>query len=81
MSNFSSPQVPSGLALTLGQRGRKLPPVDPEVRNLGIADGPEAPIAIEFVGLTEEQARAALAAFPGGRRFRLVARSSPSGRA
>jgi hypothetical protein len=30
---------------------------------------PERPLEIEFVGLTEAEQRAALAAFPGGRRF------------
>jgi hypothetical protein len=32
---------------------------------------PEQPMAITFEGLTETQQRAALAAFPGGRRFQL----------
>jgi hypothetical protein len=35
-------------------------------------DAPEAPLEVSFVGLTEAQQRAALAGFPGGRRFRLV---------
>jgi hypothetical protein len=30
---------------------------------------PETPIEIEFVGLTPEEQQAALAAFPGGKRF------------
>lgn len=34
-------------------------------------DAPEAVLEVEFVGLTEEEQRAALAGFPGGRRFRL----------
>jgi hypothetical protein len=33
------------------------------------AGKPERPLEIEFVGLTEAEQRAALAAFPGGRRF------------
>lgn len=33
------------------------------------ADGPEAPLEIEFVGLSPMEQRAALAGFPGGRRF------------
>lgn len=33
------------------------------------ADQPEAPLEIEFVGLTEAEQRRAIAAFPGGRRF------------
>lgn len=32
-------------------------------------DEPEAPIEVEFEGLSEAEQRAALAAFPGGRRF------------
>lgn len=32
-------------------------------------DQPERPLEIEFFGITEEQQRKALAAFPGGRRF------------
>jgi hypothetical protein len=34
---------------------------------------PESPIEVEFEGLTLDEQRAALAAFPGGRRFVLVA--------
>jgi hypothetical protein len=33
---------------------------------------PEQPMVVSFEGLTETQQRAALAAFPGGRRFRLA---------
>lgn len=36
---------------------------------VGPADGPETLLEVEFVGLTEAEQRAALAAFPGGRRF------------
>lgn len=32
-------------------------------------DAPELPMAIRFEGLTEAEQRAALAAFPGGKRF------------
>ena len=32
-------------------------------------DQPEAPLEVEFVGLTEQEQRHALAGFPGGRRF------------
>lgn len=32
-------------------------------------DAPELPMAVRFEGLTEAEQRAALAAFPGGRRF------------
>jgi hypothetical protein len=34
-------------------------------------DAPESELDVTFVGLTDEEQRAALAAFPGGRRFRL----------
>jgi hypothetical protein len=37
------------------------------------AEFPELPLEIEFEGLTLEEQRAALAAFPGGRRFFLTA--------
>ncbi len=33
---------------------------------------PEATLYVSFTGLTEAEQRSALAAFPGGRRFRLV---------
>jgi hypothetical protein len=33
---------------------------------------PEAPLVVEFVGLSEEQQRRALAGWPGGQRFRLA---------
>jgi hypothetical protein len=33
---------------------------------------PEQPMVVTFEGLTENQQRAALAAFPGGRRFQLA---------
>jgi hypothetical protein len=36
-------------------------------------EGPELPLEIEFEGLTHQEQRAALSAFPGGRRFILVA--------
>jgi len=35
-------------------------------------DGPELPMAIRFEGLSENEQRAALAAFPGGKRFVLA---------
>lgn len=35
-------------------------------------DEPETPLTVEFEGLTPEQQRAALAGFPGGRRFQLA---------
>ena len=44
-----------------------------DIRAIGPIDGPETPLEVEFVGLTEDEQRAALAAFPGGRRFILKA--------
>ena len=38
-------------------------------------DQPETPLEVEFFGISEAQQRAALAGFPGGRRFVLVTRS------
>lgn len=46
---------------------------DPSERVAPI-DAPEAPIEVEFVGISEDEQRAALAAFPGGRRFVLKSR-------
>jgi hypothetical protein len=37
--------------------------------SVGPADGPETLLEVEFIGLTEAEQRAALAAFPGGKRF------------
>ena len=39
---------------------------------IAVAGEPEAILEIEFEGLTEAEQRAALEAFPGGRRFRLA---------
>lgn len=52
------------LAATDGHRMER-----PAVAPIG---GPEAPMAVRFEGLTDAQQRAALAAFPGGKRFVLA---------
>lgn len=39
---------------------------------IGHSAGPEAQLEIRFFGITEAEQRAALAAFPGGRRFTLL---------
>ena len=49
--------------------GRRLPRND-EI--IAPPDEPEAIIEVEFEGLTEDEQRAALEGFPGGRRFRLA---------
>jgi len=46
--------------------------VDELAAPLPAIDEPEAVLTVSFVGLTEAQQRAALAGFPGGRRFRLA---------
>ena len=54
----------------------KLPPEGPSryLAWIARADAAEAPLAVEFVGLTESEQRAAINAFPGGKRFLLVTR-------
>jgi hypothetical protein len=51
------------------EEGELLSPPRVEVAPI---DAPEVPLEIEFEGLTLEEQRAAIAAFPGGRRFVLV---------
>jgi hypothetical protein len=50
--------------------GVRLPP--PRGLEVAPIDRPELPLEVEFEGLTLEEQRAALAAFPGGRRFVLI---------
>ena len=40
---------------------------------IGRADAPEPPLVVEFVGISEAEQRAAIAGFPGGKRFVLAA--------
>ena len=62
-----------------GSRGRFLPPLlRPDQPSsylawIGRADAPEPPLVVEFVGITEDQQRAAISGFPGGKRFVLAA--------
>ncbi len=49
--------------------GRTLAQMD----HIAPLDAPEALMVVEFEGLTEAEQRAALAAFPGGKRFALAA--------
>lgn len=46
----------------------------PTARHPAVApvDEPETPLTVEFEGLTPDEQRAALAAFPGGKRFQLA---------
>ena len=66
--------------------GRELmPPSLPRERpsgyiaSIGRADAPEPQLVVEFVGITEDQQRAAIGAFPGGKRFVLAAPRIPDG--
>jgi hypothetical protein len=69
----SSGSGPVGGHLWLAtSRGRSLPPRSPRDMIAPI-DAPELPMEVTFEGLTEAQQRAAISAFPGGRRFTLAA--------
>lgn len=68
-SNIQLSHAPLWLAASEGRRLR--PPMSELV---GDIDGPEIPMEVEFFGITEAEQRAALAAFPGGKRF-VLARS------
>ena len=48
--SFSSLRVPPAIA-----HGLRLRPRDPQIHKLGRIDGPEAPLDVEFVGISEEQ--------------------------
>jgi len=62
---------PKARRLYLATRdGRRVGP-EAVTGNVPSTNAPEAPLEVAFVGLTEDEQRAALAAFPGGRRFRL----------
>ena len=39
---------------------------------IGRADGPEVPLVVQFVGISDAQQRAAISTFPGGKRFVLA---------
>ena len=60
---------PLWLAAVDGLPTTRHPPVAP-------VDEPETPLTVEFEGLTPDEQRAALAAFPGGKRFQLAMRSN-----
>jgi hypothetical protein len=47
------------------------------ITSIGRADAPEPPLVVEFVGITEDQQRAAVSGFPGGKRFVLAAPRVP----
>lgn len=60
---------PLWLAAVDGLRTPRHPAIAP-------VDEPETPLTVEFEGLTLDEQRAALAAFPGGRRFQLATTSN-----
>jgi len=62
--------APLWLAASDGRRLRR--PVSETVADI---NAPEATMEVEFFGLTEAEQRAALAAFPGGKRFVLIRHS------
>lgn len=59
---------PLWLAASEGQRLRRSTELVADI------NGPEVTMEIEFFGITEAEQRAALRAFPGGRRFVLARR-------
>ena len=68
MSNRSSAQPRPHLWLAAVEGTRQPAPSEA----IYPADQPEAPLEVEFVGLTEAEQRKAIAGFPGGQRFVLV---------
>lgn len=67
----------SGILRLATRDGEQLSP-----SSLPPIDAPEEILVVSFVGLTEAEQRRALAAYPGGRRFRLdldVARERAAG--
>ena len=67
--SFAAMHVPAGLVPSLRSSAVS---IDPEAANLADISAPEAELDVEFIGISEAEQRAALAAFPGGRRFRLI---------
>jgi hypothetical protein len=66
---------PSAIILSLARARRASEAASRVVSPL---DAPEVPLVVEFVGLSEDQQRRALAGWPGGQRFRLA---TPPGKA
>jgi hypothetical protein len=69
-SEFQVSHAPLWLAASEGRRLQR-----PLSEPVGPIDSPETPMEVEFFGITEAEQRAALAAFPGGKRFVLVRHS------
>jgi hypothetical protein len=67
-SALTARRVPLRL-VTVNGRIIDAPPALPRSAPL---DAPEDELTVEFVGISAEEQEAALAAFPGGRRFRLT---------
>jgi hypothetical protein len=66
-SEVYASHAPLWLAASEGRRLRR-----PATEAIGDIDSPEATMIVEFFGITEQEQRAALAAFPGGKRFVLA---------
>jgi hypothetical protein len=64
-SRLTSPAASRRAKSWLAAAHERLRPTHP----VAPIDAPELPMAISFEGLTKAEQRAALAAFPGGRRF------------
>jgi hypothetical protein len=67
------PQEPPALVLSLSRARRHSAPAP---LRIAPADAPEEPLSVEFVGLSPEAQRRALAGWPGARRFCLVTGTS-----
>lgn len=66
VTRLTSPAASRRAKLWLAaSRDERLQPTNP----IAPIDAPELPMTISFEGLTEAEQRAALAAFPGGKRF------------
>lgn len=63
------PQDPPALVLSLSRARR---PSAPAPLHIAPPDAPEESLSIEFVGLSDDAQRRALAGWPGARRFCLV---------
>lgn len=67
LSQTVSVVSPTGARIRKLPRGATQRPIA-----VGPADHPELPMLVQFEGLTKTEQRAAIAGFPGGRRFILL---------
>ena len=66
-SVMNNDKVKAPILRLVARDGERVPMAD-----VAPIDAPEATLVVSFAGLTEAEQRRALAAFPGGKRFRLV---------